>query len=162
MAFIRLTHGFFARVDDEDFERLNNHTWHYAPQKKGAYARTNVFKDGRTTTVYLHRMVMRAEVGDLIDHINQDKLDCRKRNLRFASRTLNGFNQSPSASNKAGCRGVNYEANSAGRKRWRARVRIQKRLWFSGRFHTKEEAIAARNEWEDKVMARLAAEGHLS
>jgi hypothetical protein len=40
----------------------------------------------------LHRLIMKAKDGQILDHINRNKLDCRKENLRFCNKSQNGAN----------------------------------------------------------------------
>lgn len=77
MKEIELSNGNIALVDDEDFEKLNRHSW--SPIGWG-YARAGI--NGKT--VYMHRFIMDAKSGQVIDHINGNGLDNRKSNLRFA------------------------------------------------------------------------------
>jgi hypothetical protein len=72
-----------------------------------------------------------------IDHINRDKLDNRKSNLRFVTHKENTFNQSVRVNNKSGIRGISYDSS---RKKWIATIGNRS----LGRFKTKDEAIEAR------------------
>lgn len=65
----------FAQVDDDDLALVSAHKWTHSGH---GYATTMI--EGRK--VYLHRLVMGAAEGETIDHINQNKMDCRKANLR--------------------------------------------------------------------------------
>lgn len=69
----------YAYVDDEDFDRINQHYW-YKLIARGSltiYARTVI--DGKT--VYMHRMVMNAPDDMTVDHADRDGLNCTKANL---------------------------------------------------------------------------------
>lgn len=89
---------------------------------------------------YLHRLVMRAGTGQIIDHRNADKLDCRKANLRFATKAQNGWNRGLAAHNKSGFKGV-YFCNQT--KMWRAEIRANSKCHKIGRFASKEAAARA-------------------
>lgn len=67
----------FACVDDEDYEELKRFTW-------GIYERGYVVvKVNNESPIYLHQMLVgRVKKPWNIDHINRDKLDNRKCNLR--------------------------------------------------------------------------------
>ena len=86
----------FALVDEKDFERLNALTWYLC----NGYARTDVFKNGKKSRVYMHRLIMSAKKGQMVDHINQSKLDNRRENLRFASYAQNNKNTGPKLGKK--------------------------------------------------------------
>jgi len=77
MKIIKLTQNQFTKVDNEDFERLNKHKWCF----DGDYA---VRRKNRKKT-YMHREIMKAKKGKMIDHKNHDSLDNRKGNLRFCT-----------------------------------------------------------------------------
>ena len=42
--------------------------------------------------VYLHRIVAQAMPGQIVDHVNGNRMDCRSANLRIVSRSANALN----------------------------------------------------------------------
>jgi hypothetical protein len=78
--YIETKQGVQIKVDAEDFARLNDGPWHLA----SGYA---CRKNGKA--VYMHRRIMGAQKGQYIDHINGDKLDNRRSNLRFCNQSQN-------------------------------------------------------------------------
>lgn len=78
-----------------------------------------------------------------MDHINRDKLDCRKFNLRIADHSINSLNRDVQSNNQCGEKGV-YQ-NKAGY--WYA-VMKTKDINLCKSFSTKEEAIRQRKAWE--------------
>lgn len=126
----------YALVDESDYDDVMQWRWHvvangYASRHGG---------DGRK---YMHRYLMQTPDGLDTDHINRNKLDNRRCNLRHAERSLNCFNQSPGKNNTSGHRGVGYFKPA---KLWRAYIthKSQPKRIELGYFKTKEEAIAAR------------------
>lgn len=89
-----------TKLDNDDYEVLSRakveFDGRYAIQRK---------LNGRK--LYLHQIVM-GRVDKLIDHINQDKLDNRKSNLRFADKSQNSINSKKRIDNKTGIKGVCY------------------------------------------------------
>ena len=75
-----------------------------------------------------------------IDHINGDRTDNRIKNLRLADRFTNKRNTKAYKNNASGMKGVSWSVSS---KRWRSRIRINKREVNLGLFDTPEEANAA-------------------
>ena len=74
-----------AIIDKEDAERIKDHRWTY----NGMYIRTFI----KQSPVYLHRFLLDYK-GELdIDHINGDRLDNRKKNLRIVSHAENLWNK---------------------------------------------------------------------
>ena len=72
--------------DEIDLPLIRAHTWHLG---KRGYPATHI--GGRT--VVLHRLLFPDAQEYEIDHINGDKLDNRRRNLRLCTHQQNAFNQ---------------------------------------------------------------------
>lgn len=102
---LELTQGQWAEVDDED-RWVARYSWRARPryQKSGGfYAITTIDKK----TVYLHRLVMKAGAGDIVDHLDGDGLNCRRSNMRLTDLSGNSANREFKKSNNA-YRGVYY------------------------------------------------------
>jgi hypothetical protein len=98
----KLGAGKFTIVDEEDYERFYWAPWSLT---NSGYARTS---PSRFKTAYLHRAIISDRDGDhgsmQVDHINRDKLDNRRANLRWATQSQNMRNVAIYA--KCGYRGV--------------------------------------------------------
>lgn len=88
--------------------------------------------------VSMHRLVVGAEAGDVVDHINGNGMDNRRENLRIATPQENARNRRPMDGSFKGVK-------RAG-KRWRAMIKVDggKRLLI-GDFDTAEKAAYAYN-----------------
>lgn len=159
-----------SAVDDEDYPYLYQWCWNLAGGKgsKGKYAARQVRVDSRPTTVYMHREVaVRAGiipsaldgitrgcwVGS-IDHIDGDKLNNQRANLRLLNRSQQMLNvDGLRSTNTSGYRGVSYSDRPGRIKKWRATVtknRVQKTIgWYA----TYEEAVEARIRWDEAQAA---------
>lgn len=102
---IQLTQGKVAIVDDEDFDRVSVRKWQIYP-KGYAGATVKVFL-GRQT-VLMHRFIIDAGKDEQVDHVNGDKLDNRKENLRICTPTQNRAN-SKARSDGSGVKGVHLQ-----------------------------------------------------
>ena len=89
-------------LDDDDF-RLSYLKWTETPN---GYAVTNIKHRGVYKTSLLHHMILDKKPKLDIDHINGNKLDCRKENLRHITRSENNFNRGAYHTNKLSVRGV--------------------------------------------------------
>lgn len=107
MKTIPLGKGMNALVDDEDYALLAKHKWCMHSQ---GYARRQgpVDEFGRQSILLMHRVILAAPRGTQVDHINGNRLDNRKDNLRLATNAQNGANQKRSSRNKTGAKGVYF------------------------------------------------------
>ena len=131
---IELTQGKFAIVDDEDFEYLSRHKWHIG---SGGYA----FTDGGKTR--MHRLITSCPANMDVDHINHNKLDNRKENLRVCTTEENCRNRVDNKNNKSGFRGVSFHSPL---NKWRAKIVLKNKHFHLGYFDTPQEASQAYEE----------------
>jgi hypothetical protein len=139
MAIIQLTDGSSTVVDDADYEWLNRWTWQ---NNNGYAARSTSIRTGsgkKTIRLFMHRVLTDAPEGMTVDHINRDKLDNRRVNLRLASVAENQYNHSGCGS-FSGMRGVSLEKRGM---RWEAHIKSDGRRIYLGYFHTAFEAALA-------------------
>jgi hypothetical protein len=104
IAYVPLSRGQEAIIDVADAEKIAAYTWHATPQAMGGfYASSSI--DGKTT--YMHRLIVDAPDGTVVDHINHHTLDNRRGNLRICTHQENMTNRDGAFSNsKTGIRGV--------------------------------------------------------
>lgn len=80
-----------------------------------------------------------------VDHINGNRLDCRRSNMRVGEERLNHRNRSVLPSNNTtGVQGV-YRTKS---NRWEAKIECDGKSHHLGTYSTKDEAIVARRAGE--------------
>lgn len=106
------------------------------------------FQDPTTGTFRmerLHRIIMHPPNGYGIDHINRNKLDARKCNLRVCTQSQNTLNVGPRSDCKSGVRGVWFDVF---RKKWAAQISKGGKRVSLGRFGSLEEAAKKRKEAE--------------
>ncbi len=143
---IPLTRGLVAVVDDEDFHWLSQWKWHAGPATKTTIPRVSAVRNchigERRTAVQMHREILSARAGELVDHRNGDALDNRRENLRICSPAENVRN--------AGARMGRQFKGTFRDKRWPRRVIAKiggvpgrKGQLTLGRFDTEEGAAHA-------------------
>lgn len=128
--FIELTRGQFAIVDADDFERLSQWKWHLT----NGYAARSVYGPPRQE-ILMHRFL--APRSKYVDHINRDKLDCRKENLRECTNSQNLHNRPKQKNNKSGYKGVYWFKPH---QLWRAKIQVNGAQIHLGYFKNKKEA----------------------
>lgn len=145
---IKLTQGKYAIVDAEDFEELNKFKWSVTP--KGY-----VHRSSHNTTLRIHRVIMSAPKGVQVDHINGNRLDNRKENLRLCNNSENQRNCRVRKTNKSGYKGVGSVYGGV-TKVFRARINVNKKQINLGVFETAEEAFKAYQEAAKKYHGEFA------
>lgn len=140
MREIPLSRGLVAIVDDEDFERFGALRWHAHESAPGLfYAMRGVGVRPNHRKVYLHREIMDAERGVAVDHVNGNRLDCRRSNLRLCTLTQNQGNRVRNRRSSSRFKGVSLEHTG----RWRAAITFQRQLRRLGSFVREEDAARA-------------------
>lgn len=131
----------FKVIVDDDFEYADNPI---CIDAKG-YAVIRIDKK----PYRLHRVIMNAPQGVQVDHINRNKLDCRKENLRYATNQQNQANIPH--------KGVRKIKDTGNRKKlWRARIRKDGKVWDKC-FLTEKEALQAYREKHAELYGEFSA-----
>jgi hypothetical protein len=139
---IPLSQGKVALVDAEDYDRLvSMGRWHL--HSGGYAAKSYRHPGGRSDVVFMHRVILNAPKGVEVDHINGDKLDNRKANLRIADRYGNARNTRKIRVGTSRYKGVCWKRRS---DRWYASIKANGRHVFLGHFDTEEDAARVYNE----------------
>ena len=128
---IPLGEGLYACVDAADFERLSQWTWHLS----GGYA----MRRQKGKAIFLHREIVRPPKGMVVDHVNRNKLDDTRANLRVCTLRENACNRDKKRGSSSRFIGVRYRKD---RDKWRAEIRFEGKPIFLG--HFAEEIDAAR------------------
>lgn len=147
---ISLTQGKHALVDDKDFERLSQFKWHL---RHNGYAARNKSRKVGGGTIFMHRIVLGAPKGMESDHINGDKLDNRRKNLRICTSSQNKANRNKQSNNSSGFKGVRFNVE---RGKWCAFIGFKGRSFNLGRFKYRKEAIVAYNKAAKKHFGEFA------
>lgn len=139
MNWLPLSQNEIAIVDAEDYARCAQFKWSLMRTPHTCYAYR---KDG-ADTIYLHRFIVGALTGIEIDHIDRDGLNCRRYNMRVATRVQNARNRIvPQTVSGSGYRGVTRRDTI--RESWAARIMSPDRVRINlGAFDTREEAARA-------------------
>lgn len=101
----------------------------------------------------MHREVMSAKEGEILDHIDLDKLNNQKANLRNATYSQNAVNRLPPRSNKSGFKGVCFDKV---RKKFKSSVKVDGKLIYLGYFKDRTDAARAYNEAAVKYHGEFA------
>lgn len=140
--------------DLSDFEMVKKYTWYKRNDSGYIYNMKN--------RIYLHRFIMNCKDEEIIDHINRNKLDNRKENLRVCTISKNNHNRGIGKNNTSGFIGVNvyYKSKKKGNK-YRAYIKIENKRIDLLSSYNKEECIKARLQAELKYFGEFAPQRHL-
>jgi len=142
-AYITLTQGYVAIIDATDVPLVEGKNWWALVVRNTVYAVRGDRAGGKWRSIRLHRVIMDAPDGMQVDHISGDGLDCRRANMRWATRAQNNHNQRLSRNNTSGFKGVCWH-NS--RQKWCAHIKIDGKQIYLGLFTSPESAHAAYSE----------------
>jgi len=150
MKKIKLSRGLFAKVDEEDFEYLNQFKWHALKGNTTFYAQRDICKN---KSVLMHREIMKTPKGKVTDHINHNGLDNRKKNLRICTAQENSCNRrlQKNASSKYKC-----VIQHCITQKWRAYIRYKKQSIYLGVFNSEKEAALAYNKAAKELFGKFA------
>jgi hypothetical protein len=137
---ITLTRGFEAIIDDEDFERV----WMQV--------------SGKGRHVYLHRFLLGFPEERHVKFINGDTLDCRRENLRAASRAEIHAERNLGPNNQSGFKGVSFNQASG---KFKAYIKHHGKLHYLGLFPTAIEAARIYNEKARELRGSLAFQNNI-
>jgi len=145
-------------LDDEDYDRVvAEGKWyiHKDYRREVFYVTSATYENGKQKTIQLHRFIVDAPRGKMVDHINGDGRDNRKENLRICTRSENNRNCNTPPRGRVGYYGVLYSPTRT--KKYKATIRDPKNQGarvFVGLFFTAEEAAVA----YDKLAKELHGE----
>lgn len=150
IGYCRLDHAPFY-FDKEDYEKIKDYCWRIV----NGYPKTSTNVDSVHKDVMLHRFVLGITDPNVhIDHINCNKADARKSNLRICNQSQNGINRPVNKNNLTGYRGVGKNGNG-----YMARIKKDGKTYYLGWFKTPEEAYAARMKAEKEMFGEFAYKG---
>lgn len=137
-------------IDDMDADLLYT-TWCISPS---GYVYTKKFNK----SVYLHRIILSRKLGrqlngrkETTDHINGNKCDNRRENIRLATNTQNNWNTRPKKNGRSKYKGVCWHE---GKQSWMVFIRNGVKRIYLGIFKKEDEIKAA------KCYDRAAKEFH--
>ena len=136
--------------DLEDYDKIKDYCWYISTQ---GYLVSNI-SDTKRTCLIMHRLIMEAGNYDIVvDHINHNKKDNRKENLRLVNRRENNWNRNIAIDSLSGRIGVHWDKS---RNKWRATLKKDGKNHTLGRFDNLEDAIKAREKAEREYYGEYA------
>ena len=149
---------FEVLIDEADAHILQAHSWHVHDDGSGylrvksCVKRGTKWKDG-VSAIYLHRVIMQAKRGIIIDHKDGNGLNCRRDNLRACKHRANACNRAKHKKKKSRFKGVQWEGR---RGKWYVEIRHGNTRRVKSGFSTEEEAARAYDELARRLHGKYA------
>lgn len=134
---IPLSKGLVAIVDDEDYDELSLVKWH--ADNRGYAVRCVRFPIG-PRKILMHRHIMQTGRGIEVDHIDGNRLNNQRSNLRTATSAENKRNQRPTRGGSSKYKGVTWNTRL---QRWVAQIGVNRKSIYIGSFKDETEAAKA-------------------
>lgn len=139
MIIIHLTNNpFSVYIDDADYTEVNKYKWRFGD---GGYAITGQRKNH--THMAMHHLIIGRPDDLEVDHIDKDKLNNQRHNLRFVTHAQNATNRSMISTNTTGYKGVSFHAQSG---KYQVKIHLNGKSTFLGLFANIHEAAIAYNK----------------
>jgi hypothetical protein len=149
MRIIKSVEGLDITVDNGDYSLLKDSKWRV---NSHGYVFRNETINHKNTFISLHRFLMNFPNGT-VDHINGDKLDNQRENLRICKFSDNNKNQPRYKNNKSGYKGVTWHSRH---NYWEAHIGVNGKQLFLGKFNDKKEAALTYNYAAQKYHGEFA------
>jgi len=148
---IPLTQDKFAIVDADDYDRLCKYKWYAAKKRRNYYAKRRCPHG----IVAMHRVILNAPRGLVVDHINHNGLDNRKENLRLCTVAQNCRNARPCTrpNQWSKYKGVTFHKR---RKHFMAAIRYNRKKYFLGYFKNQIDAAKAYDKKARELFGEFA------
>jgi len=141
MKLIRLTKGYEAMVDDEDYDRVIELKWTASESVATVYALHHFNSHAAGCgCISLHRFILNAPGGVTVDHRDHNGLNCQKYNIRIATHSQNMANSTSKRKYKGAYR---YKRKDKTNNRWQALINHSGKLHHLGMFESEEDAARA-------------------
>lgn len=103
--------------------------------------------------IYLHRYLMNCSDDLVVDHINGDKTNCQRANMRICTASQNALNKKVTTDSKSGRVGVVWDKKA---NKWHAQIMYKAKTYHLGNYDNLNSAIKARIEAEKKYFGEFA------
>ncbi len=140
----------FAIVDEQDYEALAKYKWHTGGPRQNPWAQR--WDAGRR--LMMHRQIIEIPPGFVCDHINHNRLDNRRCNLRAATIPQNAWNALPRSDGTSRYKGVFWNSTA---RCWQARICHLGRDIHIGSYKFEEDAAVAYDDMALRLFGEFAA-----
>lgn len=141
MKLIPLTRGYFAQVDDADYEWLNQWKWYAQVTNNNIYAKRDKKINKHRIHIAMHNLIMNPPDRMVVDHIDHNGLNCQRINMRICTHRQNTMNSSATGASKY--LGVGICSKGVNKGHITAQIHVSTKKIFLGNFKSEEAAAIA-------------------
>lgn len=123
-------------IDKDDFDKVKQGQWYIRTKRKDTHLKDIIEvlwtkkEEGKQINYQIHQLILNTKFSNIVvDHINENRLDNRKSNLRITNNIVNSFN----------CKRKGYSYDKVNDK-YRASIKINYKELKLGRYNTELEA----------------------
>jgi hypothetical protein len=145
---LTISNGYKVLIDREDYDLVKGFKWWAGSGGHGHTIYACAHGPNRSR-IKMHRLIMEAKKGQIVDHLNGCGLDNRKENLRFCSHSQNLANMHRMVMGSSRFKGVSWDKV---KQKWYAKITVNYKQISLGRYKVEEDAaraydVAAKNNF---------------
>ena len=152
MKEIKSSRNCIVMVDDCDYDFLMRYKWYSNIRKDNIYCCSII--NGKT--VYMHRLIINAKNGEMVDHKDGDGMNNQRNNIRICTNSQNQMNKTATGKSKylGVCVRNNYR--SINDKKYSAKIKVKEKYIHIGVYENECDAALAYNEYAKKYHGEYA------
>lgn len=138
LLFGKRGHGLVSLVDDSDYETIASHRWYV---DRDGYPVASVRHAGKRSTITIHGLLIGIVPGMFADHIDGDRLNNQRSNLRHCTPSQSSMNRARPSHNTTGVRNVSLHRSG----KYKVHVQANGECRYFGLYDTLAAASVAAN-----------------
>lgn len=137
---------FEVEIDTADLETVDSftNTWYARWSESSGRYYIACWRDGKQTS--LHRLILSAHPGQVVDHIDNNPFNNRRSNIRLATHSQNARNRVGVPRSSSKYKGVTFHRNTG---KWQAQIRADGHYQYIGLF---DDPASAARAYDDKAV----------
>lgn len=142
--------------DKEDYDKIKDYCWF---ETSKGYICSSGINGNYNKKIYMHRLILDADKNKIVDHINHNKHDNRKCNLRICTQSENMMNTVLKRDNTSGVKGVWWCDRL---NKWCSEIQVHNNKIVLGYFSNMNDAIESRKYAEEKYFGEYSYDNSIN
>lgn len=164
VAYVPLTQGYVAKIDADDVHLVAGRSWRAFVKRRPDGSILNVYAVSWKKTTKnndavdrMHRLIVGASYGEVVDHKDCDGLNNTRSNLRIATHSQNCANRRRAHASNNPSKGVTFNKSS---KKWQAQISANGKSHYLGVYSDAADAAKAYEEASKRLFGEFARWTH--